>query len=255
MLMSRVVPVLLSNGKGLVKTKQFKDPVYVGDPINVIRLFNDKEVDEIALLDINASASSRGPNFDLVNNVAAECFMPLAYGGGVRGLEDAKRLFSMGVEKVILRTSAANDLRAVQEIADFAGSQSVGLSVDLQRDRRKRLRLHVPNTPLHGSRQWSSYIHSAVAAGVGEVILNCLHRDGTMAGMDHDAIKQAAEATTTPLLAVGGVGSLADIREGLRSGATAIGAGSFFVFHGPRRAVLISYPSPDELKSLEREAP
>ena len=253
--MSRVVPFLLSDGKGLVKTRQFKHPVYIGDPINIIRLFNDKEVDEIALLDINASVNGRGPNFDLVHNVAAECFMPLAYGGGVRGLEDAKRLFFLGVEKVILRTSAARDLSVVHEIADFAGSQSVGLSVDLQRDRLKRLRLHAPGTPLHGSRDWSSYIRSAVAAGAGEVILNCVHRDGTMVGMDHDAIAQATDTTTTPLLAVGGVGSLADIREGLKSGATAIGAGAFFVFYGPRRAVLVSYPSPDELRSLERKVP
>jgi len=253
--MSRLVPFLLSDGKGLVKTRQFKDPVYIGDPINIIRLFNDKEVDEIALLDINASAIGRGPNFDLIHNVAAECFMPLAYGGGVRGLEDAKRLFFMGVEKVILRTSAATDLRVIQEIAEFAGSQSVALSVDLQRDRLKRLRLHAPNTRIHGSREWCSYIRSAVAAGAGEVILNCLHSDGTMAGMDRDAIAQAACSTTTPLLAVGGVGSLADIREGLRAGATAIGAGAFFVFYGPRRAVLVSYPSAPELKSLEREVP
>lgn len=251
--MSRVVPFLLSDGKGLVKTKQFKDPVYIGDPINIIRLFNDKEVDEIALLDINASAHKRGPNFELIHNVAAECFMPLAYGGGVQGLEDAKRLFFMGVEKVILRTSAARDLRVIQEIAEFAGSQSVGLSVDLRRDRLKRLRLHAPNTSLHGSGEWGSYIRSAVAAGAGEVILNCVHRDGTMAGMDHDAIALAADSTTTPLLAVGGVGSLEDIRKGLASGASAIGVGAFFVFYGPRRAVLVSYPSPSELQSLERE--
>ena len=253
MLMSRLVPFLLCDGKGLVKTQRFKSPTYVGDPINVIRLFNDKEVDEIALLDIRASSEGRGPNFNLVNNVAAECFMPLAYGGGIRGLEDAKRLFSLGVEKLVIRTSVANDLSVAESIAAFAGSQSVAISIDLKRDRLQRLKLHAPKTSLHGTRDWQAFVREAVSAGAGEVILNCVHTDGTMGGMDLDAIKTVSALTTTPLLAVGGVGDMADIRAGLESGASAIGAGSFFVFHGSRRAVLVSYPSPQEVESLEMD--
>lgn len=253
MLQSRLVPFVLLDDKRLVKTIRFKDPVYVGDPINVIRLFNDKEADELALVDISASAARRGPNFELVRRAASECFMPLAYGGGVRGLDDAKRLFESGVEKIIVRTAAAQDLRAVEAIAAFSGSQSVGLSVDLRRDRRRRLRLYAPNTPLHGSLDWTAYIGSAVATGAGEVILNCVHCDGTMSGMDCDAITLTAQSTPTPVLALGGVGSLADVRKGLTAGATAIGAGAFFVFFGPRRAILVTYPSAAELQSLEGE--
>ena len=247
--MSRVIPFLLVKDGGLVKTRRFKDPTYIGDPINAIRIFNEKEVDELALLDIGASANRCGPNFDLVHDVASECFMPLAYGGGVRNLEDAKRLFSLGAEKVILRSAAAVDLSLVSDIARFSGSQSVAVSVDIKRNRLGNLRLHAPGTRMDGHAGWLNFLHDAAAAGAGEVILNSVDRDGTMAGLDTNLIGQAARGLTTPLLAVGGVGSLADIRAGLDAGANAIGAGAFFVFHGPRRAVLITYPSLDELRT------
>jgi len=250
MLASRVIPFLLVKQGGLVKTRQFRDPTYVGDPINAIRIFNEKEVDELALLDICASASGQGPNFDLVRDVASECFMPLAYGGGVRNLEDAKRLFSLGVEKVILRTAAATDLSHVTDIAGFSGSQSVAVSIDVKRDRRGVSRLHAPGTRMDGQPGWFGLLRDAAAAGAGEVVLNSVDTDGTMAGMDTALIEWAAQGQTTPLLAVGGVGSLADMRAGLDAGASAIGAGAFFVFHGPRRAVLITYPSSDELRTL-----
>ena len=250
MLANRVIPFLLVKDGGLVKTQRFKDPTYVGDPINAIRIFNEKEVDELALLDICASASGCGPNFDLVRDVASECFMPLAYGGGIRDLEDAKRLLSLGVEKVILRTAAVADLSHVSDIAGFSGSQSVAVSIDVKRDWHGDFRLHAPRTRMNGDAGWLTLLRDAAAAGAGEVVLNSVHRDGTMAGMDTVLIGEAAQGHTTPLLAVGGVGSLADIRAGLDAGANAIGAGAFFVFHGPRRAVLITYPSPDELEIL-----
>jgi imidazole glycerol-phosphate synthase subunit HisF len=249
MLTSRVIPFLLVTDGGLVKTRRFKDPAYVGDPINAIRIFNEKEVDELALLDISASANGRGPNFDLVRDFASECFMPLAYGGGVRNLEDAKRLFSLGAEKVILRSAAA-DPSVLSDIARFSGSQSVAVSVDVRRNRFGGLRLHAPGTPMDGHAGWLDFLRDAAAAGAGEVILNSVDRDGTMGGMDMRLIGQAAQGLTTPLLAVGGVGSLADIRAGLDAGANAIGAGAFFVFHGPRRAVLITYPGFDQIRAL-----
>lgn len=250
MLRNRVVPVLLVKDHGLVKTTKFADPKYVGDPINAIRIFNEKEVDELALLDISASPGNRGPNFDLVKDVASECFMPLAYGGGIRDLDDAKRLFGLGIEKVVLRSCAATDLQTVTAIADYAGSSSVTVSIDVNKPRIGRRQVVAPNTPMHGSTDWTGLLRRAIDAGAGEVIVSAVGRDGTMSGMDTDLIAEAARTTTVPLVAVGGVGSLDDIAAGVRAGADAVGAGAFFVYHGPRRAVLITYPRYEELTAL-----
>lgn len=250
MLTNRVIPILLIKDGGLVKTQEFENPKYVGDPINVVRIFNEKEVDEIAILDISATACGRGPNFELVSDVASECFMPLAYGGGVRSSTDARKLFSIGVEKVILRSASMNDLTVVREVADTAGSSSVAISVDLKRSKLGRYRLYAPGTRLHGNEAWESYISDAVAAGAGEVLLNAVERDGTMNGMDLALIRRASTLTSVPLVAVGGVGSLQHIREAVLSGADAVGAGAFFVYHGARRAVLITYPKYEELTEL-----
>ena len=246
----RVIPVLLVREHGLVKTTKFESPRYVGDPINAIRIFNEKEVDELALLDISATPGSHGPNFDLVKDVASECFMPLAYGGGIRGLDDAKGLFGLGVEKVVLRSAAASDLRIITEIADYAGSSSVTVSIDVKRGRLRRQQIHCPGSGLHGESDWPGFMRRATEAGAGEVILNAVDRDGTMSGMDTDLISAAARVASVPLVAVGGVGSLDHIQAGVLAGADAVGAGAFFVYHGPRRAVLITYPSYEELTAL-----
>lgn len=245
-----MIPVLLVKDHGLVKTTKFREPRYVGDPINAIRIFNEKEVDELVLLDISATPENRGPNFTLVEGVASECFMPLAYGGGVRGLDDAKRLFALGVEKVILRSAAAQDVQVVRDIAEFAGSSSLTVSIDVGVGRFGRRQLVSPGTRLHGSRDWAGWLQTVTGAGAGEVILTSVDRDGTMAGMDLDLIAEAAGVTTVPLVAVGGVGSLDHILAGVNAGADAVGAGAFFVFHGKRRAVLITYPDYDSLSSL-----
>ncbi len=250
MLRNRVIPVLLVKDHGLVKTTKFADPKYVGDPINAIRIFNEKEVDELVLLDISATPSKRGPNFALVQDVAAECFMPLAYGGGIRGLDDATQLFGLGIEKVVLRSAAASDLRTITAIADYAGSSSVVVSIDVQKRRFGREQLFAPGTLAHGDSDWTGFLRRAIDAGAGEIILNHVDRDGTMSGMDADLIAAAARATTVPLVAVGGVGSLEHIGAGVRAGADAVGAGAFFVYHGPRRAVLITYPRYEELTAL-----
>jgi len=246
----RVIPFLLVKDHGLVKTNHFADPKYVGDPINAIRIFNEKEVDELALLDISATPEQRGPNFDLVRDVASECFMPLAYGGGVRNLADAEGLFSLGVEKVVLRSAAMTDLQVVTAIADYAGASSVTVSVDVKKPRIGRHQLFGPGTPAHGDSDWTGFIRRVIDAGAGEIVLNSVDRDGTMSGLDEHLIASAAQVSTVPLVAVGGVGSLDHIRAGVDAGADAVGAGSFFVFYGPRRAVLITYPSYEELTAL-----
>ena len=242
--------MLLVKGHGLVKTTKFRDPKYVGDPINAIRIFNEKEVDELLVLDIEAGLRSNGPNFELVQDIASECFMPLAYGGGVSSADDARRLFSLGVEKVVVRSAAANDMTVLTRVAEVAGSQSVSYSIDIRRSRLGKPRVHAPGTGRDGDSDWLGAIESAMAAGAGEVVLNSVDRDGAMSGMDLELIGVAAERTRVPLVAVGGVGSLPDVAAGIRSGADAVGVGSFFVFHGPRRAVLITYPTYNALTQL-----
>jgi cyclase len=253
MLRNRVIPVLLVQRDRLVKTRQFRDPVYVGDPINAVRIFNEKGVDELALLDISASRDGVGPNFSLVNEVASECFMPLSYGGGVRSQDDAGRLFAAGVEKVVIRTAAARDITVISDIASVNGTQSVAVAVDVDRRRLGGYKVHAPGTPRHGDADWIGFVEEAVRAGAGELVLTSVERDGTMKGMDAQLIGAASESIGVPLLAVGGVGSLADIGDGIKAGADAVGAGAYFVFHGPRRAVLITYPTQQQLAAVQRE--
>jgi cyclase len=250
MLKHRVIPCLLLQNGGLVKTRCFANPVYVGDPINAIRIFNEKEVDELIVLDIQASRRNAEPDFDLIAQFAGECFMPLCYGGGVRTLEHARRLFELGVEKICLQTAAIQDMGLVREIADRFGSQSVLFSLDIKRNWLGRFRPWVASKRRADQRTWQQLLKEAVQAGAGEVVLNAVDRDGMMRGVDEVLIREAASMVGVPVIAIGGVGSLDDIRRAVQAGASAVSAGAFFVFHGPHRAVLITYPRYDELELL-----
>ncbi len=250
MLRHRVIPVLLVKDHGLVKTRAFDKPTYIGDPTNAIRIFNEKEVDELALIDIGATASGRGPNFELVEQVASECFMPLSYGGGVRDLDQAKRLFSLGVEKVMLQTAALADLEIIRDIADYSGRQSVTVAIDVRSGRFGKERLFHAAQRSDAGKDWLGFACDAQDMGAGEILLTSVNREGSMEGLDLDLIHRAAERLHVPLVAHGGVGSLSDIKAGVRAGADAVAVGSFFVFHGPRRGVLITYPPYDVLTDL-----
>ncbi|MFO0783022.1 MAG: AglZ/HisF2 family acetamidino modification protein [Phycisphaerales bacterium] len=250
MLKQRVIPCLLLRNGGLVKTLKFANPKYVGDPINAIRIFNDKEVDELMVLDIEASKHGKEPDYALIEQFAGECFMPLCYGGGVRTVEQAQRLFALGVEKVCLQTAALNDISLVTRISERFGAQSVLVSADIKRSLFGKRQLYSAATGKAASEPWLDFLKSAVAAGAGEVVLNSVDRDGTMQGMDIELIREASAALPVPLVAVGGVGSMADIRAAIDAGASAVSAGAFFVFHGPHRAVLITYPRYQELEAL-----
>jgi cyclase len=250
MLKHRVIPCLLLRNGGLVKTLQFAKPTYVGDPINAIRIFNDKEVDELVVLDITATRDRREPDYALIGQFAAECFMPLGYGGGVRTIDQARRLVAMGVEKICVQTAALEDLAFVRQLAGELGSSSVVVSIDVKRSWLGKPRLYSSTSRSTDSRDWLEFMHSAVEAGAGEVMLNAVDRDGTMKGMDLELIKLAAAKVTVPLVAVGGAGSLGDIKAAVDAGASAVGAGAFFVFQGPHRAVLITYPRYEELEQL-----
>lgn len=246
MLRLRVIPFLLLKGRGLVKTINFRDPKYVGDPINAVRIFNQKEVDELVILDIMATQDGRGPNFELIMEIAEECFMPLAYGGGVRTIEDVRRLLSLGVEKVVINTAAIDNLNLLREASTEFGAQAIVASIDVKKKLfggYQVMRLGRKSTSF-GIEQFAL---ACQQAGAGEIALNSIDHDGTMNGMDLNLIQQVSSSLEIPLLAIGGVGSISDIKAAKKAGASAVGAGSFFVFQGPHRAVLISYPSYDQL--------
>jgi imidazole glycerol-phosphate synthase subunit HisF len=250
MLSSRVIPCLLLQSEGLVKTLKFSKPKYVGDPINAIRIFNDKEVDELIVLDIDASKSGQGPNYALIEKFAGECFMPLCYGGGIRSVQQARQLFALGVEKVCLQTAALDDPIIITQIADTFGRQSVVVSVDIKKTFLGEYKIYSSKDGKKIKQPWLQYLQKLESAGAGEVILNSVDLDGTMAGMDLGLIREAASALSLPLVAMGGIGSLSDMQAAIQAGASAVSAGAFFVFQGPHRAVLITYPDYQELEKL-----
>ena len=255
MLKNRVIPALLLNNSGLVKTLRFKESKYVGDPINAIRIFNEKEVDELMVLDIAASKLCRDPNYALIEQFASECFMPLAYGGGVRTVDQARRLFSLGVEKVCLQTAAFERVELIAELASQFGSQSIMVSVDIKKNWLGKPKLYQSSTGKFLDADWLKLMRKLVAAGAGEVLLNAVDKDGTLSGPDLQLIQDATSGTDVPLIALGGVSSLADIKACVDAGASAVAVGSFFVFHGPHRAVLITYPKYQDLEQLFESNP
>lgn len=248
MLRTRVIPCLLLRNLGLVKTIQFKKPTYLGDPINIVRIFNDKEVDELIFLDILATVENHGPPFEMLRKIASECFMPLCYGGGVRNMEDMKSLFNMGIEKVAVNSYAVEHPSFIRAAADTFGSQSIIVSLDVKKSLFGKYSVYT-----HGGRKNTGRnpVQCAIEmekAGAGELLLSSIDRDGTMRGYDLELIKQVACAVNIPVVACGGAGNATHLAEAvLKGGASAAAAGSMFVFQGPHRAVLISYPSPAEM--------
>lgn len=249
MLRTRVIPCLLLRGEGLVKTTKFKDPTYVGDPINAIRIFNDKEVDELVFLDITASRERRGPALRAIRDFASECFMPVGYGGGIRSLADAREVLALGIEKIVINTMALRRPELVSEIAREFGAQAVVLSIDAQ----KRL-LGGYEVMGAGGREKTGlkpaeHARRMVELGAGEILVNSIDRDGTQSGYDLALVRSVADAVHVPVIACGGAGTLTHFSEAVSEGhASAVAAGSMFVFHGRHRAVLISYPSRPELE-------
>lgn len=254
MLRHRVIPTLLLRNGGLVKTQRFANPRYVGDPLNAIRIFNEKEVDELLVLDIMASREKREPDYAVIQEFATECFMPFCYGGGITSLEQADKLFALGVEKVSLQTATASDLNLVTRIAEKYGAQAVVASIDVKSGWIGGYQLYWSATGAT-DKNWQGHLKRVVDAGAGEVVLNAVDRDGMMEGVDTKLIRMAADAINVPLVALGGVGKLEDIRDAVLAGASAVAAGAFFVFHGKHRAVLITYPNYAALEALLSETP
>jgi cyclase len=251
MLTPRAIPCLLLRGNGFVKTVRFREPTYLGDPVNIVRLFNDKEVDELIVLDVTATPERRSPRLDFIAQLAGECFMPLCYGGGVSRIEDMQALYALGVEKVALTTSAVSEPRLVSAAAELFGSQSVVVGIDVKRNWRGRYQVMT-----HAGRRGTGLDPVAHAVhlqeqGAGEILLNSVDRDGTMEGYDLDLVRSVTRAVTIPVIACGGAGSVEHLAAAVfQGGAAAAAAGSLFVFQGRNRAVLVNYPEPAVLKRL-----
>jgi len=244
----RVIPCLLLKNEGLVKTVKFKDPKYLGDPINIVRIFNDKEVDELIFLDILATVENRRPNFELLGKITSECFMPLGYGGGIRTLEDVKQLLSMGVEKIVLNTSAVENPSLIRTAADYAGSQAVVISMDIKKTLLGKYEVYTRGGKKATGLDPVKFAIEMEKQGAGELFLNSIDRDGTMQGYDLELVRRVADSVTVPVVACGGAGNIQHLAEAIQAGASAAAAGSMFVFQGPLRGVLISYPAQEELK-------
>lgn len=251
MLRPRLTPCLLVHNGGLVKTVRFGDPKYVGDPLNAVRIFNEKEVDELIVLDIDASVRGRQPDYDLIAHLAAECRMPLCYGGGVTTVEQVERLIELGVEKVALSAVAAAHPEIVPRMAEAVGSQSVVVVLDVKVAGPGDYRTWTHNATRPTGRNAVEAAQQMEALGVGEIVINSIDHDGTMTGYDLNLIARIWERTTVPITALGGAGSLDHIRALLgRFGIIGAAAGSLFVFKGPYRAVLINYPRRAEKDAL-----
>lgn len=242
MVRKRVIPCLLLMEGGLYKTVRFKSPSYIGDPINTVRIFNEKEVDELVFLDIRASAEKKPVNFEIISRITNECFMPLAYGGGINKISDVKKLFSMGVEKVIVNSYLYENKTFISEIAEIAGSQSVIASVDIGRNFFGKYRLLSHSATRNQGANIIEWVQELERLGAGELLITSVDREGTWSGMDAEIISEISHSVNIPVIAQGGAGSATDIKAGFNSGASAIAVGSMVVYQKKGFGVLISYP-------------
>ena len=246
----RIIPCLLLSGGRLVKTTRFGDPRYVGDPINAVRIFNEKRVDELVVLDIGASVHGTAPDFGAIEEIVSEAFMPVAYGGGVASVEQANRIIQLGVEKVVVNTAAVERPELVSEIAGRLGTSTLVLSIDAAR-RGDRYEVMTHSATRSSGLAATDWAMEVAAAGAGEILLSSIDRDGTRDGYDLELVSAVSSSVRIPVVASGGAGSLEDLAAAIRQGgASAAAAGSLFVFHGKHRAVLITYPTYERRSQL-----
>jgi imidazole glycerol-phosphate synthase subunit HisF len=246
----RVIPVLLLKDGGLYKTTRFKDPVYIGDPINAVKIFNEKEVDELIFLDIEASKLGREPDYDLIQSIANECFMPFCYGGGICTLEQIKRITQIGVEKVALNTIAAQNLDFVREAAREFASSTIVVSIDVRKEFIGGYKAFCNSGSQKIKMPLIDYAKKVADAGAGEILLHDVQREGTMTGYDLQLLESISSQVDIPIIACGGAATIDDLQGAMRHGAMAAAAGSLFVYKGKHKAVLINYPKPDELSFI-----
>jgi len=250
MIIPRLIPILLMKGYGLVKTVNFKTPNYIGDPINAVKIFNDKEVDELILFDISASIGNRSPQYSIISDIISESFMPLGYGGGLKEIDQIKKIIDMGIEKIVLNSSSLN-YSLIEQAANLLGSQSVVICIDVKKTIMGRYNIYTQSGTINHKIPVDIFASEVINVGAGEIIIQSIDREGTMKGIDLDLVKLISDKVNVPVVASGGVGSLDHIREAIMlGGSSAVAAGSFFVYKGKNKAILINYPKYEIIKEL-----
>lgn len=246
----RVIPTLLIQNGGLVKGKNFKNHQYVGDPINAVRIFNEKEVNEIAIIDISATRKNKTPNLEQIAEIASEAFMPLSYGGGITKIEQVDELFYNGIEKIIVNSSAVFKPKLITEIANKYGNQSVVVSIDTKKDWFGTTNVYTWCGEKNTKKNPQKFAKECENLGAGEILLTSINKEGTYMGYDVTIIKEICNEVSIPVIANGGAGSVFHMIDAIKHGASAVAAGNIFVFQRPHNAVLISYLNTKELRSL-----
>ena len=251
MLLPRIIPCLLLTQDGLVKTINFKDPTYIGDPVNAVKIFNEKKADELFILEINASIEKYEPNFQLIKNIARESRMPICYGGGVKNLDQAKKIFNFGIEKIAVSSIIFDNIDLVSQISNYSGSQSMVVVLDIKKEDNEYF-IFTNNGKKKIDTDIIVLIKKLENLGMGEIVVNSIDRDGMMDGFDFDLIDLIFDNTHVPITILGGAGNLTDIKKAIEKyGSIGISCGSLFVYKGSRKAVLINYPNKaDKIKIL-----
>jgi cyclase len=249
MLLNRAIPCLLLDKDGLYKTVQFKKPIYVGDPINAVKIYNEKEVDELMILDITATKEKREPNYDLLKQLASECFMPLAYGGGINKYEQAAKLFELGIEKVALNNSAIENPSLITEISSVYGNQSVIVSIDIKKNLWGKYGIYSHNGTKNTGLDLNNFVKKVESLGAGELLITSIEKEGTWNGFDIDILKSLTSLVKIPIIISGGCGNIQHIAEAVKIGkASAVAIGSMAVFQKKGMGVLISFPNTSEIE-------
>lgn len=251
MLKIRTIPCLLLKNKGLVKTLKFKDTRYIGDPINAVRIFSEKEVHELIFLDITASKENKKISNELIQKVADECYMPFGVGGGITSVEEIREILYNGAEKVIINTAAIENPNLIKDASKIFGNQSIVVCIDAKRKLTGSYEVFIKDGTQPTGLDPIKHAINMEKMGAGEIMINSIDRDGTMKGYDINLIRNIADAVNIPVIACGGAGKIEDLTDAVKNGhASAVSAGSLFVFYGQKKAVLINFPTKEELKKI-----
>ena len=246
-LRTRLIPTLLLDGDGLYKTIGFKNRSYIGDPINIVKIFNVKEVDEILILDISVTKEKRDIQWDLLSDIVSECFMPVSYGGGIKDIETISRLNHLGIEKIVLNSVALNDLSFVKEAVNRFGASTICVAINVKRNIFGKYKIYDYVRDTLTKIDLTKFIEVLNEIGVGELLVVDADREGTLKGLDKNIIKFTNNSTDIPVVFSGGLSCVDELRDLVKFELSGIGVGSVFVYQGPHRAVLVSYPTEDEL--------
>ena len=241
MLQNRIIPALQIQGNSLVKSIKFSDHFYIGDPVNTVNIYNNMEVDEIIIVDIKTENNIQ---YELIKDLASECFMPMSYGGGIKSIKEAEKIFSIGIEKIVIGENSYKNFNFLEQISKVFGSQSIVVSMDIKKTLFGKYKLKYKNNFFEINLK--DYIKELENSGVGEILLTSMNNDGTFQGLDLELIKKASEDMQIPLIASGGAGNLLDIKKGIDAGASAVAIGSLAVFQNNNRSVLINFPQKAE---------